>query len=65
MPRLTAEQAEQLLLRAGFQYVRCKGSHKIYQRAAEMFVVPCHTGRVLHPKITKDLIEMIGKNSGA
>jgi predicted RNA binding protein YcfA (HicA-like mRNA interferase family) len=30
LPRLTAAEAEKLLLRAGFVWVRSKGGHRIY-----------------------------------
>ncbi|MBW2037499.1 MAG: type II toxin-antitoxin system HicA family toxin [Deltaproteobacteria bacterium] len=35
LPRLTAEEAERILLKAGFEHVRTKGSHKIYRRDKE------------------------------
>jgi len=59
LPRLTAEQAERLLLKADFRLMRSKGSHRIYQRDTERFVIPFHKGKVLHPKITKDLLVLI------
>jgi predicted RNA binding protein YcfA (HicA-like mRNA interferase family) len=31
IPRLTAEEAEKRLFKAGFRLVRTKGSHRIYQ----------------------------------
>lgn len=59
LPRLTAEEAERMLLKSGFQHVRSKGSHRIYQRDNERFVMPFHKGKTLHPKITKELFEVI------
>jgi predicted RNA binding protein YcfA (HicA-like mRNA interferase family) len=61
---LTAEQAERMLLQAGFQHIRSKGSHRIYQKGVERFVVPFHKGKILHPKITKNLMELVGESIG-
>jgi predicted RNA binding protein YcfA (HicA-like mRNA interferase family) len=54
-PRLTAEQAESLLLEAGFVQVRSKGSHRIYRKGGRRVVVPFHSGKVLHPKVIKQV----------
>ena len=62
LPRLTAEQAERILFKSGFQHIRSKGSHRIYRKGTERFVVPFHKGKILHPKIIKDLIELVGEN---
>lgn len=59
IPRLTVEEAEKMLLKAGFQLVRSKGSHRIYQRGSDRFVVPFHRKKILHPKIVKALIGLI------
>jgi len=53
-----------MLLKAGFQHIRSKGSHRIYQKGTDRFVIPFHKGKILHPKITKDLIELIDDNIG-
>jgi predicted RNA binding protein YcfA (HicA-like mRNA interferase family) len=63
LPRLTAEQAERMLAQAGFQHIRSKGSHRIYQKGAERFVVPFHKGKILHPKIIKNLMELLGESA--
>jgi predicted RNA binding protein YcfA (HicA-like mRNA interferase family) len=60
LPRLTATEAEKLLLKAGFVWVRSKGSHRIYQRQSERMVLPFHPGKVLHPKIVKEIVQTIG-----
>jgi predicted RNA binding protein YcfA (HicA-like mRNA interferase family) len=57
LPRLTASEAEDLLLRAGFVLLRGKGSHRIYGRDDTRIVVPFHPGKTLHPKIVKSVIE--------
>ena len=64
LPRLTAEQAERILVKNSFTHIRSKGSHRIYQKGTERFVIPFHKGKILHPKITKDLIELVGENIG-
>lgn len=54
-PRLTAKEAEKILLQNGFAIDRQKGSHKIYIKNAHRMVLPHHAGRVLHPKIIKNV----------
>jgi predicted RNA binding protein YcfA (HicA-like mRNA interferase family) len=56
LPSLTADEAERLLLQHGFAFIRSKGSHRIYMRGQERFVVPFHAGKGLHPKIVKQLM---------
>lgn len=60
LPRLTAAEAESLLLRSGFVWLRSKGSHRIYLKGAVRIVVPFHGSRVLHPKIIKQVCEAAG-----
>ncbi len=59
LPRLTAREAEQRLLRAGFNLSRQKVSHKIYRKGSFRMVLPWHQGKILHPKIIKELLEAI------
>jgi predicted RNA binding protein YcfA (HicA-like mRNA interferase family) len=59
-PRLTADEADRLLLQAGFALLRTKGSHRIYGRGAERIVVPSHAGKVLHPKIVRQVLDAAG-----
>ena len=61
LPRLTAVEAEKLLLQAGFKLIRSKGSHRIYMKENKRFVLPFHSGKILHPKIVKQLFEIIGE----
>jgi predicted RNA binding protein YcfA (HicA-like mRNA interferase family) len=61
MPRLTASEAEKLLLKAGFRLMRSKGSHRIYFKNNVRMVVPFHVGHILHPKIVKQLEQAIEK----
>ena len=62
-PRLTASEAEKLLLKAGFQLMRSKGSHRIYFKNNVRMVIPFHAGHILHPKIIKQL-ERALENAG-
>lgn len=52
-PRLTAPEAERLLLQAGFSLLRTKGSHYIYGKGTSRIVVPFHGNKSLHPKVVK------------
>ena len=53
---MTAKEAESLLLKAGFVFVRSKGSHRIYIRQVTRVVIPFHAGKSLHPKIVKQVL---------
>ena len=59
LPRLTAADAERQLLQAGFELLRSKGSHRIYIKGEVRVVVPFHAGKVLHPKIVKQVLRAI------
>jgi predicted RNA binding protein YcfA (HicA-like mRNA interferase family) len=61
LPRLTASEAEKLLLKAGFKLMRSKGSHRIYFKNDIRMVIPFHAGQTLHPKIVKQLKQAIEK----
>jgi predicted RNA binding protein YcfA (HicA-like mRNA interferase family) len=63
LPRLTAAEAEALLLRSGFVWLRSKGSHRIYEKRGRRVVVPFHTGTTLHPKIIKQVLAAIEETS--
>jgi predicted RNA binding protein YcfA (HicA-like mRNA interferase family) len=58
-PRLTAADAERLLLCSGFSLLRARGSHRIYGRGQVRIVVPHHAGRILHPKTVRRVLEAI------
>ena len=36
-----------------------KGSHRIYMKENKRFVLPFHSGKILLPKIVKQLFEII------
>ncbi|MCR6580374.1 type II toxin-antitoxin system HicA family toxin [Campylobacter insulaenigrae] len=59
LPRMTAKEAEKLLLQNGFLIDRQKGSHRIYKKYSSRMVIPHHSGEILHPKIIKQLFEII------
>jgi len=61
LPRLTAQEAEKLLLKAGFNLIRSKGSHRIYMKGDKRIIVPFHPGRILHPKVVKQVLESINE----
>jgi len=59
LPRLTPREAERILLRAGFELVRSKGGHRIYMKGEKRIVLPFHSGRILHPKIVRQVLKSI------
>ncbi|MBF0473777.1 MAG: type II toxin-antitoxin system HicA family toxin [Nitrospirae bacterium] len=59
LPRLTAQEAETMLLNAGYEMIRSKGSHRIYKKDNRRIVVPMHAGITLHPKIIKQVIKSL------
>ncbi len=59
LPRLTAKEAEKLLLDAGFIQIRSQGSHRIYLKDNIRVVIPFHSGKILHPKIIKQVLNAI------
>ncbi|MGI8746050.1 MAG: type II toxin-antitoxin system HicA family toxin [Bryobacteraceae bacterium] len=61
LPRLTAGEAEVMLLKAGFEWMRSKGSHRIYSKASRRVVVPFHSAATLHPKVVKQVLEAIAE----
>jgi predicted RNA binding protein YcfA (HicA-like mRNA interferase family) len=63
LPRLTAADAEAMLLKAGFVWLRSKGSHRIYAKGERRVVVPFHSNATLHPKIVKQVLDAIEEGS--
>jgi predicted RNA binding protein YcfA (HicA-like mRNA interferase family) len=58
-PRITAIEAEKMLLEKGFNLIRTKGSHRIYIKDDRRIVIPFHSGKILHPKIVKQVLKAI------
>ncbi|HXB70259.1 MAG TPA: type II toxin-antitoxin system HicA family toxin [Candidatus Acidoferrales bacterium] len=63
LPRLTAADAEALLLKSAFVWLRSKGSHRIYAKGSRRVVVPFHGSETLHPKIVKEVLDAINDAS--
>ena len=63
LPRLTAAEAEAMLLKAGFLWLRSKGSHRIYAKGIRRVVVPFHSSAILHPNTVKQVLEAIEETS--
>ena len=63
LPRLTASDAEGILLKAGFVWLRSKGSHRIYAKGERRVVVPFHSNATLHPKIVNQVFDAIEEAS--
>jgi predicted RNA binding protein YcfA (HicA-like mRNA interferase family) len=58
---LAPQEAEALLFKAGFELIRSRGSHRIYLKEGKRIIIPFHSGKVLHPKIVKRILESIEK----
>ena len=52
-----------MLLRAGFVWLRSKGSHRIYAKGGRRVVVPFHSNATLHPKIVRQVLDAIEETS--
>ena len=58
IPRIAARKAIKVLEKMGFILIRQSGSHKIYKsKDGKRITIPCHAGKVLHPKIVKRILE--------
>jgi predicted RNA binding protein YcfA (HicA-like mRNA interferase family) len=46
----------------GFSLSRQSGSHKIYKHpiSGKRVTVPCHAGKILHPKVLKNILADAG-----
>ncbi len=64
-PRLTAADAETLLVSAGFKYLDRRGHHRIYGRERTRVLVPFDGRPELHPKIVRMLVESIERSRPA
>lgn len=59
LPKLNSKEAEKLLFENGFILDRQKGSHRIYKKDNKRMVIPYHSGKILHPKIIKELFDIL------
>ena len=65
LPRVPADRIIAALEKRGFSCVRQSGSHKIFRNDDGIRVtVPCHTGKILHPKIVKQICTDAGISPG-
>ena len=63
LPRIPANKIITLLKSKGFTCVRQSGSHKIFKNDAGIRVtVPDPAGKILHPKIVKQICKDAGIN---
>ena len=61
LPRVTAAEVIRVLEKCGFALSRQSGSHKIYiSEAGSRVTVPFHTGKILHPKVLKSILNDTG-----
>jgi predicted RNA binding protein YcfA (HicA-like mRNA interferase family) len=58
---MTAQEAASMLIEAGYNFIRSKGSHRIYMKNEERVIIPFHAGKMLHPKIVKQILEAVKK----
>ncbi len=61
LPRLTTSEIIKVLEKIGFFLSRESGSHKIYKnKEGKRVTVSYHSGKILHPKILKSILEDAG-----
>ena len=62
LPKLNSKEAEKLLFENGFILDKQRGSHRIYKKENKRMVIPHHSGKILHPKIIKELFEILSED---
>ncbi|MCL1466665.1 type II toxin-antitoxin system HicA family toxin [Argonema galeatum] len=61
LPRVTATEVIRVLNKIDFKLSRQSGSHRIYKNAeGRRVTVPFHSGKILHPKILKSILNDAG-----
>ena len=61
VPRLNAKELAKLVEEQGFSLVRQRGSHRIYKNSVGLRVtIPFHNSKILHPKIIKQTLQILG-----
>jgi len=63
LPRLTAADAEAMLLKAGFLWLRSRAVIGSKQKVNAGMVVPFHSSATVHPKIVKQVLDAIEEAS--
>jgi len=56
LPRVTARDVEQALLKAGFTFSHSRGSHRSYTRAGHRVIVPFHGSNVIPPGTLRSIL---------
>ncbi len=64
LPVVTSRQTIHALQRAGFVFIRQKGSHCIYRKDIRLITIPYHN-RDLKPKTLKSIIKQAGLEVGS
>ncbi len=60
LPTITSEEAIKIVKKYGFNLSRQSGSHMIFKNDLnKRITIPYHSGRILHPKIVKNIIETL------
>lgn len=60
-PRVTAAEIIRVLEKRRFTLSRQSGSHRIYiDEAGNRVTVPFHSGKILHPKVLKNILNDAG-----
>lgn len=59
LPKLNTKEDEKLLFDNGFVLDIQTGSHRTYKKDNKWMVIPFHTSKILHPKIIKELFDII------
>ncbi len=61
LTRVTAGEVIRVLVKLGFELSRTSGSHRIYRnQAGRRVTVQYHTGKVLHPRLLKSILDDAG-----
>lgn len=55
--KITASEAIFAIKKVGFVLARQKGSHRLFKHPSGIRItVPFHSGKILHPKIVKEIL---------
>jgi predicted RNA binding protein YcfA (HicA-like mRNA interferase family) len=57
LPRVSSSELSRILEKLGFKLARQSGSHRILKNSeGRRVTLPCHGGRILHPKVLKSIL---------
>ena len=59
LPVYKSADLVKLIEQAGFVFSRQKGSHMIFYRQGIRVIIPNHGKKDLHPKIVKEILEIV------